>query len=487
MFRGPYRTAPAALCWCLVAGAGAGAGAVAAERAAADPVPGAGSSALQPPGSVRLLSTRADGRPAARASTGPRLSDDGRWVVVSSKAALVRRDHNGFADVYLVDQRTGRRSLVSRTPSGGPGNGNSVNPDISGDGRYVTFTSIATDIVPGARRGGVYRYDRHTGETVLVAAEADQSSVSDDGRYVAFDRPGDGGVVHLADTWTGSTVLVSHDAADAGQSVGESWQPRISADGRFVAFYSYDDAIVGREDDNTVRDAFLWERSSNTSTLVSRARSGGSGNSSSDSPDVSADGRYVAFTSSATDLVAGVDPSHGHVYVRDMVAGSTEIVDVDEQGRPATDDDFTASFLPAISSDGDSVAFLSTADDLVASAAVTTVDCYVRHRSRQVTELASHDPHGQGADAPSSVAAISDDGDRVGFVTDATDLRGAQQDRPRAQVFVYRSRAPQPAAVAAKASASTSSPSSSRASPMASGGSSRRTLPQVPQVRTTTP
>ena len=405
------------------------AGAVAAP--AAD-----GGTLTQPAGSVRLISARADGSPGGQASGEPRLSDDGRWVVFQSATAFVRRDTNAADDVYLVDRSTGRKTLVSRSFEGGSANNRSQNPDISADGRFITYNSAATDIMPGVAAGGLYRYDRVTGEQILVARSGFHSAVSDDGRYVAFNRPS--GIVYLADVQSGAKLLVSHHTADPSEPVSQSWRPRISADGRFITYYGYYDTLAAN-DKNGVRDVFLWDRTTNDSTLVSTAESGFSGNGGSDDSDISADGRRVVFTSMASDLVDGVAFGDPQVYVKNMTSGVIRLVSVNARGEPATGDDFTMSFLPVISPDGGSVAFLSTADDLVRGARTTTMDTYVRHIGPRITELASHDPRGNGANAPSGFVAISEGGESVAFTTDATDLSGAEQDQPRRQVFVFRS------------------------------------------------
>ena len=395
-----------------------------------------GGTLTQPAGSVRLVSARADGSPGGRASGEPRLSDDGRWVVFSSEASFVRRDANAANDVYLVDRSTGRKTLISSSFKGGSADNRSDNPDISGDGRFITYSSAATDIVRGAAAGGLYRYDRVTGEQKLVAELGSRSAVSDNGRYVAYNRPS--GIVYLADIRTGEKTLVSHDVDDRAQPVSQSWSPRISADGTLVTYYGYYDTLAA-DDQNGLRDVFLWDRTTNTSVVVSAAESGSSANGASDDPDISADGGRVAFTSSASDLVDGVTGHDPQIYVRNSTTGVIRMVSVNPRGEPATDDDFTMSFLPAISPDGGSVAFLSTATDLVPGARTTTVDTYVRHIGPRITELASHDPRGNGANAPSIQVAISEGGQSVAFTTAATDLFGAQQDRPQTQVFSFRS------------------------------------------------
>lgn len=260
------------------------------------------------------------------ASSAPSISPDGRYVAfVSAASNLVSGDGNGVADVFVADRVTGRTARVSESSSGSQANGASSEPSIALDGRYVAFRSDASDLVSGDSNGAadVFVADRVAGETTRVsegvlAAQANGASASPaitpDGRFVAFSSAasnlvlGDSnGVadVFVADRGTntgegpvgglgvfGQTTRVSLTAS-GGQSSGESSEPAISSNGRAVAFTSAAD-LTGGGDDNAQPDVYVRDRVAESTALASGAM-----NAASRSPAISADGSYVAFASDA--------------------------------------------------------------------------------------------------------------------------------------------------------------------------------------------
>jgi Tol biopolymer transport system component len=183
---------------------------------------------------------------------GLSISGDGRYVAFESDASnLVPGDTNNETDVFVHDRETGETTLVSGASDGTQGDDSSQAADISADGRYVAFDSGADNLVPGCR-GSVFVHDRETGETSCVSVASDGTpgyggtpSISADGRYVAFESydgdlvPGDttGSDVFVHDRETGETTLVSV-ASDGTRSNSFCWLPSISGDGRYVAFDS---------------------------------------------------------------------------------------------------------------------------------------------------------------------------------------------------------------------------------------------------------
>jgi len=212
---------------------------------------------------------------------------------------------------------------VSVASGGTQGNGDSGCPSISADGRYVAFQSYASNLVPGDTNevGDVFVHDRLTGQTTRVSVASDgtegndysrRPSISADGRYVAFASlasnlvPGDtNGTwdVFVHDRLTGQTTRVSV-ASGGAQGNSGSWCPSISADGRYVAFQSYASNLVPG-DTNGVLDVFVHDRLTGQTTRVSVASDGTQGDSYSFGSSISADGRYVAFSSLASNLVPG--------------------------------------------------------------------------------------------------------------------------------------------------------------------------------------
>jgi len=213
-------------------------------------------------------------------SIDPAVSEDGRFVAFRSNATnLVTGDTNGIADIFVYDRQAGVTTRVSVTSAGGQstGGGGSVLPEISPDGRFVTFSSGSADLVPGDTNGvsDVFVHDRATGTTTRVSVggsgegndASSAPSISADGRYVSFDSiatnlvPGDtngASDVFVHDRQTGTTVRASLNA-DGSQAFGGSFFSALSADGRFLAFSS-DSATLVRGDTNAAPDVFVHDR-----------------------------------------------------------------------------------------------------------------------------------------------------------------------------------------------------------------------------------
>lgn len=217
------------------------------------------------------------------------LSADGRFVVFATQATdLGAFDNNGALDVFLHDWVTGARTLLSRstTSSTITANGGSVSPKISSDGRWIYFVSEAMNLIPGGPFGSnLYLYDRVTDTLTLASHAAGQPTtgiggvgsfdLSADGRFAAFTGWGGNGhtQIFLYDRTTGEGTLVSHEAAAPGTaSNGSVTRPWISADGRFVTFTSTaTNLVAGVTDGSESSDVFLYERETGAMELVSRS------------------------------------------------------------------------------------------------------------------------------------------------------------------------------------------------------------------------
>ena len=381
----------------------------------------------------------------------PAISADGRFVVFASGATnLVSGDTNAAYDIFVHDRQTGTTERVSVATGGGQANSTSYDPAISADGRFVAFYSYATNLVSGDTNGAtdVFVHDRQTGTTerVSVATGGGQATgssyipaISADGRFVAFyslapdlvsgDTNGKTDVfVH--DRQTGTTERVSV-ATGGTEADGSSYNPAISADGRFVAFHSGATNLVGG-DTNVANDVFVHDRQTGTTERVSVATNGGQANDTSANAAISADGRFVAFQSIATNLIGGDTNGSSDVFVHDRQTGTTARVSVVTGGGQATGGH---SFDPAIGADGRFVAFYSTATDLVGGDTNTSYDVFVHDRQTGTTERVSVATNGGQANATSANAAISADGHFVAFQSIANNLVGGDNNG-FADVFV---------------------------------------------------
>lgn len=333
-------------------------------------------------GTTRRVSVSSTGAQAdGQAHSNARISADGRYVAFPSYATnLVPGDTNDNSDVFVRDLSTGQTSRVSVSSGGAQANGfSSFSLALSADGRYVLFDSEADNLVPGDTNGlrDVFLHDRRTGRTSRVSVSSgggqadhirESPSISADGRYVAFDSfagnlvPGDTNGfsdVFVLDRRTGRTTLVSRTPAGA-PSLYNSFYPTLSADGRFVSFQSESPDVVPG-DTNDMADVFVHDRRTGRTSRVSVSSAGVQANDHCNVSSISADGRYVVFSSPATTLVPRDGNGSEDVFVRDRLRQTTTRVSVASSGRPAN----AWSSQPSISADGRLIAFASEADNLV--------------------------------------------------------------------------------------------------------------------------
>jgi hypothetical protein len=298
---------------------------------------------------------------------------------MSSASNLVEDDTNYMYDVFVHDRETRQTTCVSIASDGSQGDWDSEWPSISADGRYVAFHSYAINLVEDDTNGkrDIFVHDRETGETTRVSVASDGSegneysewpSISADGRYVAFYSKannlvsGDTNVMYdvfVHDRETRQTTRVSI-ASDGSQGNGNSQSSSISADGRYVAFGSYASNLVGG-DTNGRGDVFVHDRETGETTRVSVASDGSQGYGDSFAGSISADGRYVAFGSEANNLVEDDTNGKRDIFIHDRETGETTRVSVASDGSQGNDFSYGAS----ISAYGRCVAFTSEASNLV--------------------------------------------------------------------------------------------------------------------------
>lgn len=370
------------------------------------------------------------------------MSVDGRYVAFDSDAAtLVTGDTNRIRDVFVHDRATGTTTRVSVGAGGAEADGQSQRPTMSADGRYVAFWSDATNLVPGDTNGvsDAFVHDRVEGVTRRVSVATDGTEgngasarpiISGDGSAVAFEsaarnllppallnRPSDTNRVRdifVHDLESATTTRVSV-ASDGAQGMGDSVRPAISGDGQLVAFHT--DAVLEPGDTNTARDVYLHDRSSGATVRVSRSTSGAEGDAGSFSPALSTEGRLVAFWSNASNFVDNDTNGTGDIFVHDRTTGVTERVSTSSDGIEAD----ANSSDPAISSDGRYVTYWSLATNLVPGDRNGLRDIFLHDREDGTTTRVSVASDGTEGDADSFSPNVTTGG-VVAFDSEATTL-----------------------------------------------------------------
>jgi Tol biopolymer transport system component len=382
------------------------------------------------PGITERVSVGPSGVDADDASGGAAISADGRFVAfVSCASNLVPGDTSPGCDAFVRDRRAGTTERASLGPGGIQANGSCYSASISADGRFVGFTSDATNLVEGDTNGAYDAFVRDlqtdTTERISVGSRGIQANsysyrpeFSAHGRFVAFESvatnlvPGDSNRsndVFVRDRTTGLTARVNVGTTGT-QGNGYTAFAAISADGRFVAFESVASNLV--PGDSGVEDVFVRDRKANKTRRI------GAGDQTSEDPAISADGRFVAFTSYADNLVPGDTNETTDVFVVNLQAGTIQRVSVGTGGLQADG----SSFAPAISADGRFVAFSSVAGNLVPDDNNSKYDIFVFDRSLGKPRRASVGYRNLEADGDSFVPSISADGHQVAFQSDATNL-----------------------------------------------------------------
>jgi len=324
----------------------------------------------------------------------PAITPDGRYVAFASSATnLVKGDKNNAVDIFLRDRLLGTTERVTAVGRKTVANAESSFPAISPDARFIAFQSFADNLMPSDTNftSDVFLLDRQAGTIVRVsvtstgeqAGNASRSpAITPDGRFVAFESdallvPGEvedsAGDVYLRDLQAGTTEGIS----GGSELVGHSGGPKITPDGRFVAFHSWDDGLVPGDTNNSY-DVFVRDRSSGALERVSVDSAGAQGNDWSLGASITPDARFVAFHSFADNLVAGDTNFDYDIFVRDRATNTTVRASVRSDGSEGGLS--LASLNPSLSADGTVVAFQSEAD-LVPDDTGFPVDVFVHDHS----------------------------------------------------------------------------------------------------------
>lgn len=393
---------------------------------------------------IALVSIAADGTIGDSSSLSSSISSDGRYITFESYATnLINGDTNAKEDIFLKDTQTGAVTLISSSSSGTIGDGASVSPVISTDGRYVVFESYSSNLILGA--GGisdVFLKDTQTGITTLISQsiygyggndDSYNTAISSDGRYVVFRSDASNlvngdtngyGDIFLRDTQTGITSLVS---SSSSSEIGNraSWYPDISADGNFVVFESASSNIVAGDVPQIFdgielwfSDIFLKNTITGAATLISSNSNGDFGNGDSFNASISSDGRYVVFDSTATNLVSGDTNSQSDVFLKDTLTGVTTLISCTATGEQGN----YGSYSPSISADGRFVVFYTSASNFVSGDTNENVDVFLKDTQTGALELISKSSSGEIGNNRSMYPFISADGSYITFSSEASNL-----------------------------------------------------------------
>jgi Tol biopolymer transport system component len=405
------------------------------------------------------VSVGAHGKQANGDALGAVLSANGRYVAFASRATtLVSSDQNRVSDTFVRDLRKRRTFRVSVSSAGAESNGESLKPSISADGHVVAFPSSATNLVESDQNGlqDIFVRDWIAGTTRRV-------SIGDggepNGSSLAALLSGDGGVVVFSSQATNLVPLDQNGVLDVfvaelkrrrisrvsigayGESADRSEASSVSADGRVVAFRSFDTNLV-RDDSNGYPDVFVHDRVTGVTERVDVSSTGVQANGAAFRGVLSGDARFVGFRSRASNLVPGDTNDALDVFVHDRVTGRTKRISVAPDGAQANagelDKDACETLFvsrPFLSADGRYAAFTSRAANLVAGDRNGMPDVFVRDLMTGRTIRVSVAADGREANSGSFINGISADGRVVAFQSFASNLVPGDTNR-RKDVFV---------------------------------------------------
>ena len=378
---------------------------------------------------VTLVSRTAIGEPANGESESPAINADGRWVAFSSRASnLVPEDTNGVADVFVFDRQTQTMMRASVSSEGVQGNGPSTHPSMSADGRFVAFLSAASnlDAIDDTNQApDIFLRDRRDGITLRVTVdrvgrqtddESGRPAMSANGRLVVFASKArtlaPGGVegtwqVYLRDPFVGISDRISGGL-----------NPAISASGDTVAFEAMH--LNGIQNDRGpfgMTNIYTYDHKTGAVNKISQYSYDGHWAGSSERATLNADGRVIAFESGSA-LMAEDGNRERDIYIYDQEVGGLDIASRNGMHGSANG----RSEYPSLSADGRFIAFVSEASNLVAWDTNKVADIFVHDRRSGATSRVNLGPHGEPANAPSSEPMLSADGRFLAFASQASNL-----------------------------------------------------------------
>jgi hypothetical protein len=354
-------------------------------------------SSAAPPQHTSRVSLDNEGLGGAGASVNPALSETGRHIAFQSNAPL-DPNASGHTDIYVRDRTANTTTLLSLSYLGGPANAFSSESTLSNDGRYVAFQSNASNLVAGDLNG--------FGDVFLVDRDPDANGTFDEGN---------------------STLLRLSENISGVEGNAPSSLPVLSGDGRYVTFTSIANNLVAN-DLNGMPDQFVYEVATGTLTLISLTSTGGQGNLPSGPGVLSGDGRYLAFSSQATNLDAADTNGWPDLYLRDRDPDGNGTFD--EGNGTTTWVSYTAGGGPAnsscsnvdLSADGTAIVFQSAATNLTPGNGAGVTQVFYRDLTSGALFLVSRDMLNQVGNDASTYPEISLDGRAVVFQSRANNL-----------------------------------------------------------------
>jgi PKD repeat protein len=370
-------------------------------------------------------------------------------------------DYNGGGpdnnyQLSVIDEGAADTTVVRASVDGlgQRSNRSSFDPALTPDGRYIAFVSYGDNLVTGDwnESSDIFVRDTQTNtiERVSVSTGGDEANsnsyepaISADGRYVAFyssadnlvpgDANGTYADIFVHDRQTGTTTLVSRHS-DGTQGNYDSYDPSISADGQFVAFHSYADNLVDDDANGIWGDIFVRDLIAGTTILVSRHSDGTQGNYGSHQSSISADGQFVAFVSYADNLVDDDVNGYADIFVWDATSGTTSLISRHSDGTEGN----RSSYEPTISGNGQFIAFSSYADNLIDNDDNGDYpDVFVRDLGSGTTTLVSRHTDGTQANFESYGPAISGSGQFIAFFSYADNLIDVDTNGTISDVFMH--------------------------------------------------
>jgi hypothetical protein len=402
------------------------------------------------------LITTSSGNGGNNNSYDPVISADGNIIAYQSTATdlILGTTTTGKSNIYYYDKTTGKTVLVTNGTSGTGGDWDSIEPSISADGNLIAFCSLATNLIPGEPTPGHYKiflYNRLTGETSLISkltADSDSyyPSISGDGALIAYESYATNmGAANAPTTNSNAniyfysrvldfTILVTTGASGNG---GNSYSiyPSLSSDGKWLTFTSKATDLTGNTV-NSNRNVYIYDMIKRIApVLITTGDSNIGGNFDSELSTISADGNLITFQSKATNLINGFTTINQNIFLYNRTSGAISLITKGTNALHNGGDG--GSYEPTISGDGNVIAFKSFATNLIPDLITHNANVFIYDQSTGITQLVTTGASGTGGDHNSEDLALTPDGEQLVFYSWATDLIHGMAANGESNIFLY--------------------------------------------------